>query len=76
MIDIGILLIVSFVICIAGMTASAVIRQRSIPKILALAGVLAALVGIMMGAAVLIREETFHFTLWSLPALGTLATLI
>jgi hydrogenase-4 component B len=72
MVDVGILLIMSLVICLAGMTVSAIARQQSVPRILAITGALAALVGIVMGAAAFIKGETFHFTLWSLPALGTL----
>ena len=72
MINIGALLIASFAVCGVGMSASAIVNQRSLPKVLALVGSLAALIGIVMGAAVLIKGYTFHFSLWTLPALGTL----
>ena len=71
MIDIGILLIASFAVCGIGMTASAVARERLIPKILALFGSLAGLIGIVIGAMGL-KGDTLHFSLWSLPNLGML----
>jgi len=71
-VNIGTLLIASFAVCGAGMAVSAIVHQRLIPRILALFGSLTALIGIIIGAIALFRGDVFHFSLWSLPALGTL----
>jgi hydrogenase-4 component B len=70
--DVETLILVFFALCGLGALASLVVHERSIPKTLAVFGVLAGLAGLVAGAIGLSANGVGHILLWSLPGLGIL----
>jgi len=61
-----------FWLCVAGIIVTALIPERWCPRALAWFGSAASLAVLWSGGKCLLAGDTFQFSLWTLPALGTL----
>jgi hydrogenase-4 component B len=69
----GLLLVVFFLLCIAGAAGSFFVAARSNPILLATVGSVTAVLAIVIATLVLASDAEFHATLWPVLSLGTLS---
>ena len=70
------LVVVFFVLCGLGVAASALLPEKSAPRIILWVGSIASLIVCVVGVEGLIHDTSFVATLWRIPTLGTLTLTI
>ena len=70
------LVVVFFVLCGLGVAASALLPEKSAPRIILWVGSIASLIVCVVGVEGLIYDTSFVATLWRIPTLGTLTLTI
>lgn len=66
----GPLLVSIFAVCAAGVLFSALLGRKQVPWVLALAGVLSAILMVLTSASVLLTGQAFEAALWTLDGFG------